>query len=141
MIHITIHLDGNTSECGYKFVVQNGPCAWCAFRGDEGFRHFLKLYGLKIDRELTQLHDMRACGRGRLITTACHNKRITAPRYFWNTNEIPPNAKPFIGLCNGSYVDCYVVDLGDTVDTYLPNPNAKNVYKPYNYFEMQKRYG
>ena len=68
MISITIYLDGNTSECGYKYVVQRDCMAWTAYRTDTGFRRFLAVYGLKINPQYTQLHDMRAAGKGRVIT-------------------------------------------------------------------------
>lgn len=84
MISITIYLDGKTSECGYKYVVQRDCMAWTAYRTDSGFRRFLALYGLKINPQFTQLHDMRAVGKGRVITTACYNKRVTDGRYFWS---------------------------------------------------------
>lgn len=43
MISITIYLDGKTSECGYKYVVQRDCMAWTAYRTDSGFRRFLAL--------------------------------------------------------------------------------------------------
>ena len=67
MISITIYLDGKTSECGYKYVVQRDCMAWTAYRTDSGFRRFLALYGLKINPQFTQLHDMQAVGKGRAM--------------------------------------------------------------------------
>ena len=84
MISITIYLDGNTSECGYKYVVQRDCMAWTAYRTDTGFRRFLAVYGLKINPQYTQLHDMRAAGKGRVITAMCYEKRVTDGPYFWS---------------------------------------------------------
>lgn len=141
MISITIYLDGKTSECGYKYVVQRDCMAWTAYRTDSGFRRFLALYGLKINPQFTQLHDMQAVGKGRVITTACYDKRVTDGRYFWSLGEVPENARRFVSLCNGEYVDCYITDDGQTATVYRPNPNAKNVYIPYNYREMDDKIG
>ena len=141
MISITIYLDGKTSECGYKYVVQRDCMAWTAYRTDSGFRRFLALYGLKINPQFTQLHDMQAVGKGRVITTACYDKRVTDGRYFWSLDEVPENARRFVSLCNGEYVDCYITDDGQTATVYRPNPNAKNVYIPYNYREMDDKIG
>lgn len=141
MISITIYLDEKTSECGYKYVVQRDCMAWTAYRTDSGFRRFLALYGLKINPQFTQLHDMQAVGKGRVITTACYDKRVTDGRYFWSLDEVPENARRFVSLCNGEYVDCYITDDGQTATVYRPNPNAKNVYIPYNYREMDDKIG
>ena len=44
-------------------------------------------------------------------------------------------------ICNVEYVDCYITDDGQTATVYRPNPNAKNVYIPYNYLEMAYKIG
>ena len=141
MIDITIYLDGKTSECGYKYVVKRDCMALTAYRTDNGFRRFLAIYGLKINPKYTQLHDMRAAGKGRVITAMCYEKRVTDGPYFWSLDEIPENARRFVSLCNGEYVDCYITDDGQTATIYRPNPNAKNVYIPYNYREMADKIG
>lgn len=140
MICITIHLDGKTSGCDYKYIVTKDSMAWTAFRSDNGFRRFMKLHGLKINPKCTQVHDMRHIGAGRCITTACYNKQVDDRNYFYSLSDIPEGATKFIGLCNGSYVDCYILDSGDKVSVYRPNPNANEVYKPYNYHEMSNKY-
>ena len=84
---------------------------------------------------------MRAAGKGRVITTACYDKRVTDGPYFWRLDDVPENARRFVSLCNGEYVDCYITDDGQTATVYRPNPNAKNVYIPYNYREMADKIG
>lgn len=49
---------------------------------------------------------------------------------FWKLSDIPANAKTFKALSNGSIVDCYFLNDGETIHIYRPNPNAKEVYKP-----------
>ena len=61
---------------------------------------------------------------------------------FWRSVDIPKNAKDFIGLCNGSYVKCYYITRNDGSRLiYKPNPNAKSVYKPYDYFLCVDKWG
>ena len=49
---------------------------------------------------------------------------------FWKLSDIPDDAKPFKAPSNGSIVDCYFLNDGETIHIYRPNPNAKEVYKP-----------
>lgn len=49
---------------------------------------------------------------------------------FWKLSDIPDDVKPFKALSNGSIVDCYFLNDGETIHIYRPNPNAKEVYKP-----------
>ena len=66
---------------------------------------------------------------------------IDEPLTFWKKEEIKRGMKHFIGLSNGSYVDCYYKHYKDHVLVMRPNPNAKEVYKPYNYFAMGEEWG
>ena len=138
MLYLTIYLDGKTSECGYKYTITKSFSGWTACRNDNEFRYFLQNTGLKINPECTEIHDYSDGGKGRIITTAFYNREIDE-RLFWNMDEIPENAKQFVGLCNGSYVNCYTVIEADKTTIYRPNPNAKSVYLPYEYFEIVKR--
>lgn len=142
MMHVTIYLDGATSECGYKYVITRGANAWTAYRTDNGFRNFLRAYGLKIDASKTELRlrDYGPIGKGRVITTYLHDKKVN-DLYFWDIGKVPVTAKQSIALCNGSYVNCYADDHGDSVDFYRPNPNAKDVYIPYDYHAVAARIG
>ena len=49
---------------------------------------------------------------------------------FWKLSDVPENAEPLKALSNGSIVDCYFLNDGETIHIYRPNPNAKEVYKP-----------
>ena len=59
----------------------------------------------------------------------------------FKTAEVPKEAKPYYDLCNGSYVQCYILDKGNEVITYKPNPNAKEVYKPLDYTSFRRLIG
>ena len=131
-INITAYLDGKTVGIGYTYIITYGGQSWCAFRNAKSLKRFLRLRRLEIDPAYTQLHDYRAAGRGRCITMQCKPREVKAAG-FWSLAELPAGAEHFIGLCNGSYVDCYLVNEADTVTEYRPNPNAKAVYIPYDY--------
>lgn len=139
MKQVVIYLD-DRDEYGYKYVVTRDAMPWTAFRTDNGFRNFLKVYGLKINANTTQLIDRRNAGKGRVIVAALHDKKVN-DLYFWNRNEVPATAKQTIALCNGNYVNCYVDDHGYSVDFYRPNPNAIGVYAPYDYHTIAQQIG
>lgn len=138
MLYLTIYLDGKTSDYGYKYIIQKDWLSWHAFRTDNEFRYFLQYTGLKINAKQTQIHDYRQRGKDRVITTSFY-PHIVEDQYFWNMDEVPNNATRFIGLENGSYVDCYSVIDADKTTIYRPNPNAKTVYLPYEYKEIVER--
>lgn len=50
---------------------------------------------------------------------------------FWSIDDIPESAKPIKALSNGAIVTCYFTNDGETIKLYRPNPNAKDVYKPF----------
>jgi hypothetical protein len=60
--------------------------------------------------------------------------------HFSNVEDVKGYER-FIGLSNGNYVDCYYKTTKDKVIIRRPNPNSKDVYKPYDYFEMAKIWG
>lgn len=133
-VHITAYLDGSSSDMGYRFIVTDGPTGWRAYRTVAGLKYFLSNFGLKIDKNATQLHDLRKLGKGRYITMFCEPKKVIDDFCgFWEISEVPKEAKAYVDLVNGSYVQCYILDKGDEVITYKPNPNAKNVYVPFDY--------
>lgn len=137
MIYITTYLDGQTIGIGYKFIVKRNSTSWRAYRTARGLKYFLDNFGLKIDPTYTQLHDFSYRGGGRIITMVCKEKVVEDDfGGFWDISEVPKEAKPYYDIVNGSYVQCYVLDTGDKVTTYKPNPNAKAVYKPLNYIRM-----
>ena len=138
MIRILMYLDGKTVGCGCRFVVTRDGSAWTAFRTVRGFKYFLDEYGLKIDRNHTRMYDLRGQGEGRCIVTACYPKDI-AELYFWDMKEVPEGAKPHIQTVNGSYVHCYLLHRGGCTVVYKPNPNAKDVYVPFDYWAVNEK--
>ena len=140
MIRVSIHMDGTTSGCDYKYIITKGAMSWTAYKTDKGFKNFMQVYGLKINPEHTEYRDYRQYGKGRMIISAMYDKQIN-DHYFYNLEDVPQTAIKTIALCNGSYVDCYAADHGDSIDFYRPNPNAKSVYIPYDYFQISKQQG
>lgn len=140
MIHITAHLDGSKSQGGYTYIITKSATSWKAFKTAKGFKYFLDSIGLKIDAQHTELRDYRQYGQGRCITMICKEKNINE-HYFYHAADVPKEAKAYIGIVNAEYVQCYALDTGDSVEIYRPNPNAKEVYKPLDYFAMNRLIG
>lgn len=141
-INITAYLDGQTKGCGYRFIVTQGYTSWRAYQTVAGLKYFLKNFGLEIDKNLTEIHDYRHLGKGRCVTMTCKEKKVDDDFHgFYDVSEVPKEAKPYIDVCNGSYVQCYILDKGHEVITYKPNPNAKNVYIPFDYIACRRLIG
>ena len=141
-VHITAYLDGQTIGIGYRFIVKHGCTSWRAYQTVAGLKYFLKNFGLEIDASQTRYHDYRSNGHGRLVTMTCKEKRVVDDfGGFWDISEVPEEAKPYYDLCNGSYVQCYILDKGNEVITYKPNPNATKVYKPLDYNAFRRLIG
>lgn len=49
---------------------------------------------------------------------------------FTKLDQIPDSAKPIKALSNGSIVDCFILNDGENITVFRPNPNYKDVYKP-----------
>ena len=61
-------------------------------------------------------------------------EKIINNRSFWKKEEVE-GFKKVVGLSNGSKVDCFINEINDIeVEIYRPNPNSKEVYIEYNYF-------
>lgn len=135
MIRIVMYMDGGKSPGGYRFTISSGCTAWKAFKTIKGLKYFMEAYGLKLDPSKTEIHDGRALGNGRWATGEFFPKKIDS-YYFWEKSEVPADAKKYVAVVNAEYVDCYIVDKGSEVIVYKPNPNAKKVYKPYDYRAM-----
>ena len=141
MFYCTCYMDGNLSECGYQFCVTGyAGIGYAAFRTVSGFKYFLRAYGLSIDKSSVRVIDRRAVGQGRCMVFSFIPRRIYDV-YFWHYEELPFDAKPFIGLENGSYVILYAVRGENETKIYRPNPNAKEVYHRLDYMECAKIYG
>lgn len=126
-------------DSSYKYLIgQSGVgCVPKAFRTDSGFKNFLKVYNLSIVKSTVEI-----LGRRGERFVCCSLKGKYKVFLFWHKSELPKNAKPFIGLSNGSYVDCYYADIDGWRVVCIPNPNADEVYHPYsNYFEISKKWG
>ena len=141
-VRIVAYLDGKTVGCGYKYIVTKDHGSWRAYRTAHGFKRFLDMFGLKINPDETELHDYRESGHGRNVYMECFPKDVVDEfGGFWDVATVPAAAKPYIDLVNGSYVNCYILDTGDRVETFKPNPNAKAHYRPYDYWECARLYG
>lgn len=90
------------------------------FRSREQLDVFLQRYGLSMSEECSW-----SGGRKWRLS---HN---FADKYFWGLDELPDNVKHTYGMCNGSLVDCYIQVTEHEIVMWRPNPNAKEVYKPY----------
>ena len=100
------------------------------FSNWEQLERFLDFAGLEIElEEENQWFFNPKCGTWRKYRV---NRKLDNPCYggFWSLSEIPESAKKIKGHSNGSIVDCYILNDGETLHIYRPNPNAKEVYKP-----------
>lgn len=104
----TIYIEGNT---GFHDAT---------FMNRKQLDEFLQRYGLSMSEE-----NSWSTGRKWRLS---HN---FADKYFWKLDELPENVKHTYGMCNGSLVDCYIQVTEHEIITWRPNPNAKEVYKPY----------
>ena len=136
--HLTaIEEDPKYNDYGYKYNIGYLGCGLkTAYRTDSGFKHFLKVYNIKID-----YIEEKELMNGSIIKVY-HFKpfKLDESNYFWNIEEIE-GYTPFIGLCNGSYVINYYKHTSKGTIIKRPNPNAKNVYNELDYHEMMKIYG
>lgn len=100
------------------------------FNNWEQLERFLNFAGLEIElEEEKQWVFNPKCGKWRKYAV---NRKLddTCNGGFWSLSEIPEGAKKIKGHSNGSIVDCYIFNDGETLHVYRPNPNAKEVYKP-----------
>lgn len=137
------YLDGTVSDgVGYRFTIHSAGygIGYSAYHTVSGLRYFMKHYGLTVDKETAELCDFRNIGHGRRVCFQFEARRIE-DRYFWHMEEVPAKAEPFIGLENGSYVTLYALRGNDYTVIYRPNPNAKEVYRPFDWREVQKVIG
>ena len=140
MITFTIFMDGNRSETGYKYLTCKDGYSWKAFRTDRGFKYFLNHYGLKIDVQTVRITDNRAAGKGRVMYGNFCSRNIKEV-FFWKQEDIPEEARRFVGLCNGEYVNCYAQQDAEQTIIYRPKPNVKEVFWPYDYQTINKQIG
>lgn len=122
-------------EYGYKYVI---PGLSYAFRTEKGFEHFKEVYNLKV-RNIQEKKYMNTNDSIKLIYF--EPIIIDEPSTFWKKEDIKKGMKHFIGLSNGSYVDCYYKHYKNYTLVIRPNPNSMEVYKPYDKFSMSKEWG
>lgn len=140
MITFTIFMDGSRSEAGYKYLVCKDAYSWKAFHTDSGFKYFLNHCGLKIDAQTVRISDNRATGKGRVMYGSFCSRNIKEV-FFCKQEDVPEEARRFVGLCDGEYVNCYAQQDAEQTIIYRPNPNAKEVFWPYDYQTINKQIG
>lgn len=99
------------------------------FNSWDQLQTFLDFAKLEIELEEEKPYFKKECGTWRKYSV---NRLLDNPcgGGFWDLSEIPEGAKKIKGHSNGSIVDCYILNDGETLHIYRPNPNAKAVYKP-----------
>ena len=108
---------------GYKYVLSDIT----GFRTKKEFESCLKNLNISLNFLKTKVTDSNIIK----IYTA---EKIITERSFWKKEEVK-GLKKVIGLSNGSKVDCYIQEIDDIeVEIYRPNPNSKEVYNEYDYF-------
>ncbi len=116
----------NKVGCGYHYCIRN-HFAVSAYRTEKGYNAYLERTGLIPEFIESYIHTQN----GKTDIYRLNGKY--QEKSFWNIEEIPEDAKKFVGLSNGSYVDCYYADIEEIRTIFRPNPNAKEVYIPHNY--------
>lgn len=140
-IFVTVLNDPKYDDYGYKYILEEfGDCrngfGRTAFRTDRGYALFCDMYGLSKPKRVVKFSNNKCSGKTYFLEG---NFEVVS---FWKKSDIPLKAKKFIGLCNGSYVECYSIKQKDGSHLILkPNPNAKSVYKPLDYFKCSKIWG
>lgn len=122
------------NDYGYKYTIP-GLCS--AFRTETGFKNFLQVYNLKIDRIEEKTWKMTD---KKIKIYYFKPVEIEEPLTFWHIEDVK-GMTPFVGLSNGSYVVCYYKHTKKGSKVLRPNPNAKNVYTELDYREMAKIWG
>ena len=111
------------TKFGYQYIISEVG----AFRTKKEFESCLKNLNISLNFLKTKVTDSNIIK----IYTA---EKIITEKSFLKKEEVK-GFKKVIGLSNGSKVDCYIHEIDDiNVEIYRPNPNAKEVYNEYNYF-------
>ena len=108
---------------GYKYILSDVA----GFRTKKEFESCLKNLNIKLKFRETKVTDSN------IIKIYTAEKKITN-KSFWKKEEVE-GFKKVVGLSNGYKVDCYIHEIDDiNVEIYRPNPNSKEVYNEYDYF-------
>ena len=111
------------TKFGYQYIISEVG----AFRTKKEFESCLKNLNISLNFLKTKVTNDDVIK----IYTA---EKIITEKSFWKKEEVK-GLKKVIGLSNGSKVDCYIQEIDDiNVEIYRPNPNAKEVYNEYDYF-------
>ena len=111
------------TKYGYQYII--GKIG--AFRTEKEYLSCLKNLNIKLKFQETRVTNDDVIK----IYTA---EKIINNISFWKKEEVE-GFKKVVGLFNGSKVDCFINEINDIeVEIYRPNPNAKEVYIEYNYF-------
>ena len=116
----------------YSVYIDSGAslCNIATFRDWSMFENFCSKLGISLS-------DSCEWDTGRKYRLSHNFKEIS----FWKKEDIPNNVKHILGMQNGSVVDCYIQVTEKEIIIWKPNPNAKDVYKPYEYNSVEyKKY-
>lgn len=123
----------NDEHGGYKYLIEEFGfpvlLGNSAFKTDRGFRQFCDVHKASKPYRVSKFADSKS--KGRIYFIDCDFDIVI----FWKSSDVPKGAKEFVALCNGSYVKHYYIVRSDGSHLiYKPNPNAKSVYRPMDYF-------
>lgn len=112
-----------------KIIVHKGWQWYLAeFPTETAFHRWLDYCGLEIKLEETTVNpNFPKCGIWKRFSV---NRKVKEEFYFWKKEEVPDNAKLITLLSNGSLVTGFILNDGEVLHIYRPNPNAKEVYNP-----------
>lgn len=97
------------------------------FPTDEAFKKWCEYCGVEISLEEEKEALNKECGTWKRYSV---NIGIDDSNSFWSLDEIPKGAKSITLLSNGRLVTGYILNDGNILHVYRPNPNAKDVYNP-----------
>ena len=116
----------------YHYIITSGATSHTAFKTEQGYKNYLERTGLTPEFQQT----VNSREHGKVDCYKLHGQYNE--KYFRSMEEIPQNAKRYVGVSNGSYVDCYHADVDGVRTMFLPNSNEKEVYKPKDYHTYSK---
>lgn len=122
------YLSGS-SPCHRSKIIIRKDWAWCLaeFPTEKAFQKWLDYCGLEIKLEEQRMATKTEWGLWKRFSV---NRKVKEEKHFWKKEEVPNEAKPIRLLSNGSIVTGYILNDGEVLHIYRPNPNAKEVYNP-----------
>ena len=112
-----------------KIIVHDGWEWYLAeFPTEKALNKWLSYCGLEMKLEEEKKALNPECGKWRMYSV--NRKLNNRTPGFWKREQVPEGAKPIRLHSNGSIVTGYILNDGETLHVYRPNPNAKEVYKP-----------